>query len=342
MSPQPLRINYLLEDAGLFGGVKVPLHHANLLHDRGHEVRIVCRGDRPDWYSVDARFVTVDAFTADQVPDADVHVATFWTTVEPASRLPGGQAVHYCQGFEGDLTHNISEHPKILAAYGLPLPTFAVSPHLAELVRSRFNRRVRVVPAALEPWTKPKRRIGPHRRPRILVPSPFENYVKGVPVALEAIRRIRDAGLQVQVVRVSQWAMTESERELAEPDEYHLAMAPAEVARLMAGCDLLMAPSTGQEGFNLWVLEAMACGLPVVASRIDAHLGFAGGAAELVPHDDDEAFSEAALEILTTPVRWRRMRKAGLKAAEPFSRARVADQVEEAVHWAAGDWRGGS
>ena len=190
----PLRVNYLLEDTALFGGVKIQLHHANLLHRRGHEVRVISRGSRPDWYGVEAPFVTVPEFTAETVPPADVNVATYWTTVRPASLLPEGRAVHYCQGFEASYTHNREDHAQILEAYSLPLPAFALSPHLADLVRIRFGRPVRLVPPALEPLWRRRWRVAPNRPPRILVLHPFEIDWQGVVTALEAVMMLRSSG----------------------------------------------------------------------------------------------------------------------------------------------------
>jgi len=217
-----------------------------------------------------------------------------------------------------------------------------VSPHLAELVHSRFGRPVRVVPPALEPMWRPRWRWRPARRPRVVVAHPFEFYLKGVATALEVVRRLRDDGVDLSLVRVSQWPLSEAERALVEPDEFHCRIDPPAVARLIAGCDLLLAPSWEQEGFGLVVLEAMACGVPVVASRIQAFAGYAAGAAELVPVGDPAAFADAARAILGDRRRWREMRRAGLAAAAAFSERRVADAVEEALRWVASDaWRTG-
>ena len=341
-TPRRLTVNYLLEDTAMFGGVKIPLHHANLLHRRGHRVRVLSRGPRPNWYPLVAPFATVPDFGVDSVGEADVHVATFWTTIAPAAALPNGRAVHYCQGFEASYTHNLDEHAQILEAYARPLPAFALSPHLAELVRSRFGRPARVVPPALERMWRPRWRWRPARRPRVVVAHPFEVDWKGVATALGAVRRLRAGGVTLTLVRVSQWPLSDAERALVEPDEFHCRIDPPAVARLIAGCDLMLAPSWEQEGFGLPVLEAMACGVPVVASSIQAFAGFATGAAELVPAGDPDAFADAARAILGEPTRWREMRRAGLAAAAAFSERRVADAVEEALRWVASDaWRTG-
>lgn len=331
----PLTINYLLEDTTLFGGVKIQLHHANLLHGAGHRVRVISRGPRPEWYPVDAPFDSVGEFTVETVPPADVNVATYWTTIGPAAALANGVAVHFCQGFEASYTHNQHEHDQILEAYALPLPAFALSPHLAEIVTSRFGRPARLVPPALEPLWTPRWRWGFHRRPRVLVLHPLEIDWKGVTTALEAIAMLRQEGLPVELVRISQWPLTDGERELCEPDEYYCHIGPRRVATIMAGCDLLLAPSWEQEGFGLPVLEAMACGVPVVASKIAAFEGFASQAAELVPAHHPRAFADAGRRILSDRRLWRRMRRAGIEVAGSYAEDPVLQRVEEAMRWAA-------
>lgn len=336
-------INYLLEDTALFGGVKVVLHHAELLRRLGHRVTVLSRGPRPDWYPTGDGFRTVPEFSSALVPEADLNVATFWTTVEAAAALPSGQAVHFCQGFEAALDHNATDHPRILEAYARVMPTWAVSPHLAELNRDRFGRPVRIVPPALEPYWRPRRRFGPGRRPRVLVPHPFEFYMKGVGTALEAVRRMRERGTDLRLVRLSQWPLGDEERALAEPDEFHHHLDPPEVAALLRGCDLMLAPSWDSEGFGLAVLEALACGLPVVASRIPSHESFAAGAAELVPVESADGYAGAAESVLTSTRRWRAMRRRGFECARRFSEHRVAATLDEAVAWAASErWAAGT
>ena len=83
---------------------------------------------------LEAELVRVRSFSREDVPSADITVATYWTTIEPALALDTTQIVHYCQGFEGNYTHNRDQHSDIEAAYSHPLPALVVAPHLETLL----------------------------------------------------------------------------------------------------------------------------------------------------------------------------------------------------------------
>jgi glycosyltransferase involved in cell wall biosynthesis len=87
---------------------------------------------------------------------------------------------------------------------------------------------------------------------------------------------------------------------------------------LYQGAEAYAFPSLA-EGFGLPILEAMACGTPVICSDTTAMPETAGGAARLVPPREAEAWVEAIDSVLSEDHIRRRMRSDGLKRAAHFS-----------------------
>ena len=99
---------------------------------------------------------------------------------------------------------------------------------------------------------------------------------------------------------------------------------------LLSVSDLFLLPSA-QESFGLAALEAMACGVPVVASRV-------GGLPEVVEDgvcgflrdpDDVEGMARAAVALFSDPVLHKRFAQAGLdRVRHQFCAGRVVPQYE--------------
>lgn len=337
----PLAVTYVLEDTSLFGGVKVVLQQASRLLRRGHRVTVVSPGQPPSWFVERLPFRHIPALDPAYFPPADVTVATYWTTLAPVAALSRGEKLHYCQGFEASYTHNREHHPAIWQAYRWPIPAMAVAPHLVAFLRQSFGRPTRLVSPFLDPCFRPRRWLRrPHQVPRIVVFNPYEAEWKGVRTALQAVAALRNRGLRCRLVRVCQTPQHPEEGEITTVDEYHQHLPPKQVARLLRHCDLLLAPSWEQEAFGLPVLEAMASGVPVVASDIPAFRFLTAGAVPLVPAKEPAAFAQAAAHLLTDRKEWQACARRGRVRAQAFSLGQILPQLEATLYWvASGAWR---
>ena len=96
---------------------------------------------------------------------------------------------------------------------------------------------------------------------------------------------------------------------------------------LYSACRVFVYPST-YEGFGLPPLEAMACGAPVVASRIPAIVETAGdSAARLVTPDAPGALASAILELLNDENARHQLAVAGQARAACFTWTRAARET---------------
>jgi N-acetyl-alpha-D-glucosaminyl L-malate synthase BshA len=100
------------------------------------------------------------------------------------------------------------------------------------------------------------------------------------------------------------------------------------VADLLRCADLFLLPSES-ESFGLAALEALACGVPVIASRVGGLVEVVQeGAGALVPVGDTEEMSHRALQLLGDGTALRAARQAAVKAAEAFSADRIVPRYE--------------
>ena len=113
----------------------------------------------------------------------------------------------------------------------------------------------------------------------------------------------------------------------AAPRVRYLGCLPDEdLAAVMAGCGALVFPSL-YEGFGLPVLEAMACGVPVVTSRGGALEEVAGDAALLVDPQDHESIARGIENVLDDAARRETLVRKGLARAAQFTWERTARET---------------
>jgi glycosyltransferase involved in cell wall biosynthesis len=143
---------------------------------------------------------------------------------------------------------------------------------------------------------------------------------KNLPRLVEGYRRAGLNGLPLLVAGAAGWGGVRVEGDAV---RWLGEVQDEELARLYRGARAVAYVSL-YEGFGLPVLEAMACGAPVVAARNDAVEDVSGGAAVLVDPLDPDAIAAGLNEAID---RREELRPLGLARARVFDWHRVARET---------------
>jgi glycosyltransferase involved in cell wall biosynthesis len=101
-----------------------------------------------------------------------------------------------------------------------------------------------------------------------------------------------------------------------------------DLVALYSSCRVSIYPSL-YEGFGLPTLEAMACGAPVITSRIESIMEAVGDAARLIPPTETSALTRSMVELLENEDERQRLSTAGLERARQFSWEKTARATME-------------
>jgi glycosyltransferase involved in cell wall biosynthesis len=158
---------------------------------------------------------------------------------------------------------------------------------------------------------------------------------KRIDVLLRLFESLRGMHRQLRLIRVG-GPLTAAQRTLARELDVVDAIVEmptldrSTLAAVYRRCALLLMPSE-REGFGLPVLEALACGTPVVASDIAALKEVGGFAIAYCPVQDIEAWQQTVSRLLDErshhAEQWTLRREAGIRRAAAFSWSRYALEI---------------
>jgi len=347
-----MKITYLLESTTLWGGTKVALEQAEALSDAGHKVTILSKDSGPTWYRLKLPIIQVPAFDSSTIPESDIIVGTYWTTVKAAHASEKGKVVHLCQGYEGSYKELTSLKADIDEVYSYKIPKLTVSPHLNKLLEQLFGAETYYIgqminrelfyPRSLNISGSSdlgKRLRGLFNKKRnkglfkVLVVGPFEVDFKNIPTALRGVFIARERyRLPISLIRVSQFPLSADEIAIMKPDIYHLHIPNYKMGEIYRDADIFISTSKEPEGFGLPVLEAMACGLPVILSRIPSYtsLDEKQDYGLFVEPSDAEAVAEMIIKLIEDKPLRERLLQRGLEVAGKFTKEKVLERLTAA------------
>ena len=369
----PLRITFLLARADLSGGCRVIRTYAECLTARGHSVQIVsCPEPKQKLLSRLKRVFMGEGLrgrprtvpnhfdgsslvhkvtrrhrevSPDELPDADVLVATWWETAEWAASMPSskGSPLFFVQHDERVFTRMDPERQRrVESTWRLDMPSVVVAEWIGEEMRQHGAdpSLITLVPNAVDVERFRAEPRGKQPVPTVGLMFAWVNF-KGVDIVLEAIRIARQTLPDLKIRCFGHADLKDSPLELPPNLEYQRQPPQDEIRDIYAGCDAWLFGSRC-EGFGLPILEAMACRTPVIGTPAGAApelLSARDGeepAGILVPMEDSAAMAEAIVKVARmSEGDWRELSDRAHRVATGYSWEQACDLFEEQIREAA-------
>ncbi len=158
---------------------------------------------------------------------------------------------------------------------------------------------------------------------------------KGFPIAVAAFGRLATDRPDLRLIVVGEGPDRSATDALPDTLKERVAMlgavSNADVPPIHAACDLYLGPAVGGESFGVVLVEAMAAGLPIVASDIYGYREVLRDGIDglLVPPRDSRALASAAAQVLDDPSLAGRLADGGRVRARTFAWSEVIVKLEE-------------
>ncbi|MEO7359861.1 MAG: glycosyltransferase family 4 protein [Gemmatimonadaceae bacterium] len=256
---------------------------------------------------------------------------------------PGIPKICTFHAFSEDASWSLKAGRQICAPVLFPFigRAIAVSKPAARYASDNWHRPISIIPNGVATDVfHPGARTGANWRPgegvlRLFFVGRLSDERKGFQFLLEAYVRLRARGIPVSLDAVGEQAGAPLPP--AMPGfTYPGAVSLAELVERYRACDVLVAPSTGQESFGIVLLEAMASGRAIICSDIEGYREVVDDeGAVLVKPRDANSIEAAIASLALAPARMERMGEWNRRRVAEFDwqalAPRVRSEYEEAI-----------
>lgn len=335
-----LNLTYILPHKNLTGGLKKILEQAEELKKRGHHIKVVLKNDQdqsaiPEWYNtvVDENIVIPSRSSYhDYVENTDIIIASWVGQLKELnnSKLP---VFYWEQGHEwlfGDINNinmekSIREH--LRENYSQNVYITSVSQFVYKVLLSRYKLKSFILPNGINVNKYSPSDLRKQGDTILLIGNPALKF-KGFDIALRTLELVWKLGLRFRVKWASQVPVKIAD-DLPFPLENVVLPSQDHLIQLYRSSDLLLFTSW-YEGFGMPPLEAMATGLPVVATKSGGIEMYAENQVNslLFEPGDFKGLAAGVAYFLKNKEARTKFGIEGRKTAEQFSLSKHIDQLE--------------
>lgn len=360
-----MKIVFLSQHMKFSGGRRLHFDYAKYLMSVKHDVSVLVIKDEGELRGY-IPIRTVPGFDRKNIPDCDLIVATTPKDVKFAWESGRGKVVHFCQGYDNiDMEKRINENiipPRYQGSgllsrltlfrkkiqwrktlreweeiYRLPTYFISISSHLKDELEKRYRRPAPLCRNGIDlkifhpEKDKICRKFSENNPMKIINVGPYDVTYKGIQTTLEAVKKAKSAGMNIDFMRLSPIASS-AETSLNPNYPIKIGAPQDEFCGTMRSRDVYISNSTEREGFGLPAMEAMASGLVTILSDINCYRSFSGRSDHciFVPEGDSEATFKAIERLYRMePSEFQSMREAGIFISMDFSFEKSCFRFEE-------------
>ncbi|MCG7410366.1 glycosyltransferase family 4 protein [Paenibacillus sp. ACRRX] len=303
-----LEVVYVLEKVGLSGGIKNVIEQVNRLHQSGVKVHLFALDGQPTWFPLHIKIRSFASYTLMFKELKSMHaikIATWWKTLpvvwNSCDPNQGGQGVplYLVQDIEESYYPNLPDmQERVRQTYRLPVRMLTIADWTTNELLHRFRQHATNISIAVDLDMFKPNRTHDYDPYRILACSRKSQHLKGFEVTVRAIQGVCKYVPQASLVTFG----IEPPR-IKGISNLHFARPTDEsVSNLYANCGVFVQTSY-HEGFGLPIVEAMACGAPVVTTKAEGNEEFCknGWNCVLVDKGDATGVMNGIIRILQDP-----------------------------------------
>lgn len=320
-------IIFVLPGLWIAGGIAVILRYANILKDRGYNVKIVTQDLKTEavWFEHQrVEIVPISVIDLLLEHGIDILIATGWNSVPTVDLLPARRKLYFVQLDERRFYEDETLKNLVGETYRVGFEYVTMARFLQTWLREEFEQESAYVPNGLDVtvFHSVEARLPKTDRVRVLIEGPINIPFKGVAEAYEAV-----FGLDCELWLVSSNGVPPTHWKY---DQFFEKVPLHEMPQMYSSCDILLKMST-VESFCYPPLEMMACGgVPVIleVSGIEEYAKHQENC--LIVKNKQEA-REAVQRLIIDTELYVRLRQGGLETAKEWSWERSADALEQVI-----------
>lgn len=331
-------IIYCMDSTGIAGGHRVIFEHLSRLKKRGYNVHLWALENQSAWFDLNVPLQIFPHFFAMERALETVEaikVATWWKTADPImnsiEKTGKGWGVYFVQDIE---TSYYKDNPyaikpdfeikKVLKTYKRDFTFITENPWVSkELKKISGSENITDVGIGIDhDLYKPNMYL---KRSKSFLMCARRNPLKSFQFGVDAYRLAykKDPTIHMRVYGTEQFVFP--------PNIEHIFVPlDPEVVELYQQSRAFISTSL-HEGYNLTIVEAMACGCPVITTLADGNNHFCKHEENclVVEHNDVEGLAEAILRISRDEELALQLREGGLKTAQEHQWEPVITNLEK-------------